>query len=41
MVTLAVDNVKRIGGPWLNYRVEVSCVFDVSKKITGRKLQQQ
>ena len=41
VVTLAVDNEKWIGGPWLKYRVEVACVFEVAENITGRKQQQQ
>ena len=37
MVTLAVDNVKWIGGPWLKYRVVLVCTSYVTKKITGSK----
>ena len=41
MVTLAFDNIKWICGPWLKYRLEEEFLFQVSEKITGRKLQQK
>ena len=41
MGTIAVDNVKWIGGPWLKYRVGLACGIEVEENITGRKWKQQ
>ena len=34
---IAVDNVKLIGGPWLEYRAGVALGCEVAEKITERK----
>ena len=37
MGTIAVDNVKRIGFPWLKYRAGVAWGGEVAEEITGMK----